>query len=550
VSSNGRVDVVQLKALLRAYLRMSANGATLLRARGKPTTLAAVLAIYALLGLFIGLAGLLHPKVYLLSIGLHGITFFTVGMSAIIESNDVLFDPQEDEILLHRPISPATLIAAKGLALVGFTMLLAGALNLFPTFFLLAAQGAHPWIPIVHLVSTALLVVCVCAAVVCSYGLILRLFGREKFENLAVIAQIAMTLFLVGGSQILPRVLRRVGPERLEEFARYLLPSPPAWFAAIDTVLAGGEHDVPILLAAGTGVLATVLLAWLGVGKLASGYGAPLPVRGQVAERADAAERSDIEGRDALEHPRGASSATSRPFGPLLRHWVRDPIERSAFRLAVAYLKRDREIKLRFYPSLGVFVVLAALTLVDSGEHTSQFLPVMMLAMTGTIPFSTLETMRMSSHHAAADVFRAAPIESSAPIFHGVRKAVIAFVEIPVACVAVLLLLFRSPSPASGIALAIPVLVALPTMSLAPGLFGSYLPLSMEPRRGRQSGQHILVVLGTLAFAGTLIGLSELALRGGLLEYFVPVEIAGVAFVHVLLLRVIRRRRLSSWATD
>ena len=44
MSSNGRVDLVQLKALLRAYLRMSANGATLLRARGKPTTLAAVLA--------------------------------------------------------------------------------------------------------------------------------------------------------------------------------------------------------------------------------------------------------------------------------------------------------------------------------------------------------------------------------------------------------------------------------------------------------------------------------------------------------------------------
>src|SRR6185295_12028658 len=119
----------------------------LVRARGRPTPLAFVLALYTFLGLMIGFGALIHPGVLLYSIALHSLTLFIVGMSAVIESNDVLFDPKEDEILMHRPISPATLLAAKGLALVGFTSMLAAAVNLFPTFFLLAAKGARPWTP-------------------------------------------------------------------------------------------------------------------------------------------------------------------------------------------------------------------------------------------------------------------------------------------------------------------------------------------------------------------------------------------------------------------
>ena len=42
----------------------------------------------------------------------------------------------------------------------------------------------------------------------------------------------------------------------------------------------------------------------------------------------------------------------------------------------------------------------------------------------GTMPFA-LDTLRMSSHFAAADIFGVAPLASAGPIFHGVRKAMI-----------------------------------------------------------------------------------------------------------------------------
>jgi len=540
-SADRTVDRTQLRALLRAYLQMSSRGASLLRSRsGKPTTLVFVLGMYAFLGFAIGLIALAHPDVLLYSLGLQCITLFTVGMAAVIESNDVLFDPKEDELLMHRPIGASTLLAAKAIALVGFTSMLAGALNLFPTFFLLAAKGAQPWIPIVHLASTFLLVVFVCASVVCSYGLILRLFGRERFESLAVYAQVGMTLLFVGGFQVVPHVIERIGPERLEAIARILLPAPPAWFAAIDTTLGSGAHDWPLILAACAAVLSTVFLAWIGVGKLAAGYGELESVRGAVATEASKARASG----------RIASPAQWRSRNPLLRLWMRDPIEWSTFRLASAYMRRDREVKLRVYSSMSMFLVFVVLSIVDPKRRSGEFLPVVMFAMSGTVPVALMETIRMSSHHAAAELFRTAPLKSAAPLFHGVRKASILYVQLPIACIALATLTSQSESFYDALMMVLPIAVVLPTISLVPGLFKDYVPLSMAPRRGRQSSQNVGVMLGTMAFTLGMFGLAVAAKKLGVQWILIGVEVVLMFLVHRGLTGMIASRPMRAFVED
>ncbi len=499
----GAIDRVQLRALLRAYLQMSSRGASLLRARGKPTTLAFVLGMYAFLGLMIGVgAYLIHPDVFVYSLALHSVTFFTVGMAAVIESNDVLFDPKEDEIL--------------PLALVGFALMLAGSLNFFPALALLAARDAQIWIPLVHVLSMTLLVVFVCAAVVCSYGLILRLFGRERFESLALFAQVGMTLLFVGGFQILPRMIERMGPERLGSIARMLLPAPPAWFASIDATLGTGTWDTGLVLAAGAGVVGTALLAWIGVGKLAAGYGEMAAVGARVASTAE---------KDSSPGSGAASKSRWRSRNPLLRAWIRDPVEWSAFRTAAAYMRRDREVRLRVYSSMSMFVVFVAISFVDGRNERAEFLPLMMFAMAGTVPVTVLESLRMSGQFAAADIFYAAPLENSGALFHGVRKAAILFAQLPIACAALILIAVRSPDPIESFSMAAPIAILLPTLSLAPGLFGGYVPLSMPPRRGRQSSQNVGVLLTTMVLMGAITGGSVAAGKLGIRWYVIAAEI-------------------------
>jgi len=392
------IDRKQLSSLLRAYLRMSARGVALLRNReGMPSSLAYVLVMYAILGAFAGLMAFARIDVLSYSIALDWMTFLAVGTAAVVESNDVLFDPLEEEILLPRPVHPSTVLAAKGLALIGFTSMLAGALNLLPTAIGWMARGARPWFPLVHIASIALLVVFTCAAVVCTYGIVLRVFGRERFDNIAVYAQIGMMVVFMGGYQILPRMMPEHGdPSGETTVMRYLLATPPAWFASIDATLGADVTALEPRICAGLALLSTLVLAWLAIGKLSTSYSDIAP------QRADTPPTEQREEAD-LAAP---AKQRRRIWNPITRLWLRDPVERGAFRLASAYIRSDREVKLRLYPQLGVFVMFIVLQSTERGDDRSSFFPMAMLAFAGAIPLTAIEALRMSSHHAAADLFR------------------------------------------------------------------------------------------------------------------------------------------------
>src|SRR5712692_1672199 len=234
------IDREQLRALLKCYWRLSTRGrvARSMGRGGKPRSLIFVLVMYAFVGLMTGIAAS-QLDVFTYTVLVHSMTFFVVGMAVTSESGDILFNANESDVLVHRPIHPRTLLLAKSISLIGFTLVLAGALNLFPTFFGLAARGARFWFPIVHLLSMVLLCVFCAAAVVCTYGLVIRFLDREKFDNFAAWSQVGMSVLFIGGYQVVPRLLQRFAGLTLEPYARYLSPLPPAWFAGIDSWVAG-----------------------------------------------------------------------------------------------------------------------------------------------------------------------------------------------------------------------------------------------------------------------------------------------------------------------
>src|SRR4029077_3073569 len=105
------------------------------------------------------------------------------------------------------------------------------------------------------------------------------------------------------------------------------------------------------------------------------------------------------------------------------------------FRLAAVYLRRDREIKTRLYPSLGFFLLLPVAQLFSRATYSltaGAFVSVLLLGM---LPSVVLEALRTSSHHGATEVFAAAPLASAAPLFEGARKAAIYYVLLPGAAI-------------------------------------------------------------------------------------------------------------------
>src|SRR6185436_18111816 len=357
---------------------------------------------------------------------------------------DILFNANESDVLVHRPIHPRTLLLAKTINLVAFTLVLATALNLFPTFFGLAISGARPWFPVAHLLSMMVLCVFCAAAVVCVYGIVIKFRDREKFDNFAAWSQVAMSVLFIGGYQIVPRLLQRFEGLSFTPYAHYLYPLPPAWFAGFDSAVAGNLPYGGLLALVGFAV--TGLLAYTAIGRLSPSYGEGLAKIAETSSSAPTPTR--------VRRRRGIRN-------PILLWWLRDPVELRAFRLAAAYMRRDRDIKLRLYPSLTIFLIVPLISLLDQKSLGSAFVPLLTVWMLGIMPYQAMQTLQMSQHYVAADIFAIAPLASAAPVFHGVRKATIFYLLLPALCVAGLVIGYLAPGGSQGLQLALPGLIAI-----------------------------------------------------------------------------------------
>ncbi|MGH7730137.1 MAG: hypothetical protein ACRENJ_02700, partial [Candidatus Eiseniibacteriota bacterium] len=233
--------------------------------------------------------------------------------------------------------------------------------------------------------------------------------------------------------------------------------------------------------------------------------------------------------------------ATARD-GALLKAAIPDPVERGAFRLVRAYLARDRDMRMRVYPSLALVAVFPVLAILDP-KGSAQMGGIMTIFMLGTLPATAMMTFKMSPHWAAADLFRHAPIHGTAALFHGVRKAFLTLLVLPglVVCGVVLWL---GVEDHHNLRLALPALLAIPTLSLLDGMAGDYLPLSIAPTGGRQGAVNLgMMMLGFVCLA-LFAGLGALADSQGWLWQMMAAEVALLALVHPLMLRGIRARAL------
>jgi hypothetical protein len=523
--STGAIDWPQLRALLRMYLRLSMRTAILMRRRrGGSPSFAGIAALYGFMGAVLSSSVFLHPDVLTFSFGLHSVTLFVVGMAAIIEANEVLFDRRQGKIFAPLPVDARTLLLARAITLVAFASIPAFSLNAIPMFAGVLAKDAHPWFPLVHLISVFFNIVFACALVVCTYGVVLRLFGRERFDDLAVWTQLGMGILYVAYFQIVPQLMRNRAAS--DVVTRWLLPTPPGWYAALDAFAAGGETGLERLALAGVAIAAPVVLGWIALGRLSAAYAPGI----EEAAYIPPTKRAATEAR-----PWGASNM-------LLRAWMRDPLEWAAFRLAVLYLRRDRETKLAVYNVVALFAMFSILSVVQARQGPI-FTPLMLVGFSVIGAMSGIETLRSSSNHAAAQLFAAMPITSAAPLFYGVRKACLLFLQLPLTILSLAVIGWARPDRAECFQLALPILLVGPTVTLFQGSKETYVPLARPRRLGDQFASRSFSTFFLILGLSALIGIGYAARHFGLFWVFLAVEALFIGATHVWLRRAIARRQ-------
>jgi hypothetical protein len=492
--------------------------------------MALTLFTYALFGL-LALTVMGQP-VFVLSVYLHAMTFIFLGAFVASSAGEILFNKDEADILLHRPIEPSTLLWAKVRVLIVTAFWISAAFNLSGALIGLKSPDGGWRFLIAHTVSTAMEALFTTASVITVYQLCLRWCGRERLDSVMTAAQVMIAVSAVLSGQLLPLFVTRI--EYVLTTARsswWIGLLPPAWFAGVDDVLGGGGATPSWYLAA-TAVIVTTTVSWMAFKTLARGYVTGLQT---ISEAASSGPRARSTRRWIV------------PLMelPLLRWWLRNPVERASFMLTFAYLFRDRDVKLRLYPGLAPMMALPLIFLLGgtrSGRSQGlEFGLAFVGGYLGLIPLLAIDMLQYSQQWQAADVFRSAPLPGPAPLYHGARRAVLLFLTLPfvAACALIAIALKREWSE---LLLLLPGLITLPVFALVPNVSGRALLLSV-PVDESKSGRRGLIMIGVSFLS---IALSMLATwcwsTGGFLPLILVEAVAASAAYFVLRHSISRAR--------
>ncbi|MEK7951959.1 hypothetical protein [Luteolibacter soli] len=446
------------------------------------------LALYGLVGMaalsFIG-----QPS-FALSLYLHGMSLLFLGMFVAASAGEILFNKDEPEILLHRPVDARTLLWAKVSVMVRVSLWVACSFNLVGII-----AGSIKWGPLfapVHLMSTALAALFCAGSVVLIYQLCLRWFGRERLDNLMTTAQVLLAMALVAGSQMLPYLMR--GMEKHSDLIAikwWLFLLPPAWFASLDEIVIG--HGTTVNWAfAGVGLAATAGVLLLAFGKMAGTYEEGLKTLAESRPKASGTGG----GRRWLDR-----IADLPPLSWLLR----DPVTRASFRLSAAYMLRDRDMKLRLYPGLAPLLMMPAVFLLQgSSPAMGTFGIAIAGGYLGLLPLSAMGLLQFSQHWQAADIYRLAPVPGPGRFILGAVVAVLIVLVIPaISLLGVIMPLL--PGGMKHLPILLPGLIALPVYALAPGAIDKTVPLSKpteESKSATRGATMFLMMMSAMILPG------------------------------------------------
>jgi ABC-2 type transport system permease protein len=521
-------EQVLRRLFLTLFLR--GRGARGLNKQGVPKSIAQKLALTLFFYLLFGCMALafLRQPVFALAVYMHAMTFVFLGMFVASSAGEILFNKEEADILLHRPISPKTMLWAKIRVLVEVSLWLAFAFNLVGLFVGLDSSGGWRF-PVIHIFSTILEALFCTGCIVLVYQLCLRWFGRERLEGLMTTAQVFVSIAAVLSGQILPRLVMRSGHIlNVSESSWWIALLPPAWFAGLDDAFAGSALLGSWLLAA-LALVVTALILWLAFSKLARDYATGLQTLNETVSA-----RVKKPGRRWLDELVNV---------PPLSWWLRDPVSRASFLLAAAYLVRDRDVKLRVYPGIAPMLVVPFVFLLQSHGQKDSGMGLFGIPFSGVylglVPLLGLQILQYSQQWQAADIFRVAPLPGPAALCHGARRAVLCFLALPMA-ILMGLIVWLMRGDASQLLLFIPGLIALPVFALIPSFGGKGVPLSIPVDAAKAAGRG-LNMIGVMVISFALAGAAAWSWSHEWFWWFILGEAVVAAILYLVMRQLLAK---------
>lgn len=540
------INTQHLKALLIVYFKQDfRSGKSFLQNSKKDyatsnLALLSMLGMYIFVGLTTAILAFTKPDIFIYSVLALSITLFLVALAVVAESGNVIFNENEPDIIGHLPVNSRTVFAAKLLNIFLFTLLLATGANLLPTIAGVFVKGSNVLFLLGHSISAILSALFATMLVLTSYGLLMRYVDKQRFNNFIAYAQTGFSVFLILGYQVLPRLTESYQLQANPANRKYFLLYPPAWFSGI-TLLIMGKLDWLSLASAALALSSLLILSFIALRKVAAGYSA---FASQLAYDSNMQiSKSDKAIAAANSVPQSLSGRAL--FGNRLKaFFLRNSIERAIFDLVAIYLKRDREIKVRLYPSFSYLILFPLLGLITGGLYDPFIYEgVMLNSVIGAamIPFVTAvagESFLFSEHYQASYIFRAAPVSNLSDIHKGLRKAAQAYIALPGAIILVIFYTIIWRDFFHAFLLVIPWLILTPAIMMISFIGREYLPLSRKYQKGQQSARSMIISVLSFLCLGIVVVIQNFSIKG-IIPYWI--FLIGVLAVSIILYFTIRK---------
>jgi len=463
------VDPLAFREILRTRLRLDMRGIPGLALGGAPAAgaggrdgfftmgLALLLSLQWLAGFAPGILAVvgLPPELWMAAVS--AMTMGLLGLQLALTYGTLLVDPTDIGVLASRPVSGRTLFAARLAHVTVYLLLSCACLSFFPMFL---GCITYPFWAVLLVVPACVLLsaLLTLGLVALFYALALRIAGPSRFQRIVFAVQIAITVVLMGGVQVVVPLLRGSHlVELLSERPELRLLVPPLHFGGLFRVVLGegGPGDGRLAAAA----LIAPLLA-LALSVLVAGRHFVAGVAGALVPQA----------RRGARWPAGRLSR----WGARL---ARDREEQAAFDFVLAISRRDRVFLRQIVPGLlgtglvGLSLLLPGRLDPHAGLVLPYILPLGIYFLAINAPMM-LETARYSEHWPARWLFAALPVSGPRPLLRGATLALLLGWAVPVVLIAVVVLtLLAGPEswldmPAALVGCALLALLPLPALQL------------------------------------------------------------------------------------
>ncbi|MCW3073775.1 MAG: hypothetical protein JWP69_844 [Flaviaesturariibacter sp.] len=437
---NMGVSLPQLRAILTTKLtmddrRVNAFAQVQNRKKAKPMTKATLLTMLlsAFMGLFFLLSFSIGKDIQTQLTFYFSMFFFMLSATLISDFTSVLIDVRDTFIILPKPVSDRTFVLARLLHIFIHICKLVLPMSLPGLIFMgveYSIGGALLLLLLVLLVT--LFSIFFINAV---YILILKITTPERFKSIIAYFQIGFAVVMYASYQVFPRL---IGSFNLENFSFTTRPGiifyPFYWFASCWNLLHTLNPTTQSVIASLLAIIVPIASIYIVVRYLAPSFNNRLAM---INGGSEAPKAVTAQNNKAVHSKRTYS------------HWLsafctRTPAERMGFRFTWKLMSRNRDFKLKVYPSIGYLLVYGFIMIFRSDFRISGFrdnsdaekgMVLSMVYFTVLILTTAISQVPFSDKYKAAWFYYTSPLVRPGDVVLGGMKAALLKFYIPIVAI-------------------------------------------------------------------------------------------------------------------